>query len=304
MAARLIEHISYPFRVVKLITLHEQKKFWILEDCNGFRHLLNASYYYDYGISPNQTIICKVDKINCSGKIYLEPNHPVYQEGNIYSFPIAHSVKIDSLQSELASVVTVIDVFQHQWSLSMSLSSADSCLCRVDRIKKGQLFLSDPISNTITWYKEGVDYSFTVDDIKNTIDQGECFFLRGENDHIHILATANYLKYNISKGDTIICKVVTQHPSGSCVLEPRHPLYVPGKEYTFSVLCLEEKMSYRDTDEFVLTVVDAFGMHIQIALGTEPPDKAILSCKEVLCEVDRIKKGKLFLLNPVPVNTY
>lgn len=304
MAARLIEHTSYSFRVVKSITLHEQKKFWILEDCNGYRYMLNASYYTDYGISPNQIIICKVDKINCSGKIYLEPNHPVYHEGNIYSFPIAHTVKIDSLQSELASVVTVIDVFQHQWSLSMSHSPVDSCLCRVDRIKKGQLFLSDPASSTITWYNEGEDYSFTVDDIKNTIDQGECFFLRGENDHIHMLATANYLKYNILKGDIIICKVVKQHPSGVCVLEPRHPFYIPGKEYIFSVLCLEKKMSYRDTDEFVLTVVDAFGMQNQIALGTQLPYKTLLSCKEVLCEVERIKKGKLFLLHPTPINTH
>ena len=306
MAARLIEHSSYTFRVVKLISLHDQKKYWILEDSNGIRYMLNAAYYSDYGISINQSIICKVDKINCSGKIYLEPNHPIYQEGNIYSFQVANTLQIDSMypEPEFASVVTVIDVFQHQWSLTMCQIPSESCLCRIDRIKKGHLFLSDPVSKINIWYNEGEDYPFTVDDIKNTIDQGDCFFLRDENDHIHILPTANYLNYNISKGDTIICKVVKQHPSGICILEPRHPIYLPDKEYTFSVFCIEEKMSYRDIVEYVLTVVDAYGTHVQIALGPETPDKKLFSCKEVRCEIERIKKGKLFLLNPTPVNTH
>ena len=304
MAARLIEHSSYVFRVVKLITLHDQKKFWILEDSDGIRYMLNASYYTDYGISINQSITCKVDKINCSGKIYLEPNHPIYQEGEIYSFPIDSSVRIDSKHHEYAAVVTVVDVFYNKWSVSMNYCNIDSCFCKVDRIKKGQLFLSDPSTNSTVWYNEGEEYSFFVVDIKNTMDQGNCFLLRGENDHIHILPTVNYLNYNISKGNTIICKVVKQHPSGICILEPRHPIYLPGKKYTFSVFCMEKKMSYRDTVEYVLTVVDAYGTHIQIALGPETPDKNLFSCKEVECEIERIKKGKLFLLNPTPVNTH
>ena len=72
----LKENGFYVFRVIKRITLPDESRFFVLESPFNTRHLLPAEFYEKYDIMPGKNIRCRVDKINCVGRIFLEPGHP------------------------------------------------------------------------------------------------------------------------------------------------------------------------------------------------------------------------------------
>ncbi|MBE0661994.1 MAG: hypothetical protein IH597_05955 [Bacteroidales bacterium] len=81
----------HSFKVLKLMQIPGENVYYLLESLQGNRILMTAKYYDGYGIIPGTTIKCLVDKINCSGKIYLEPAHPYYEAGNRYLFHVIGS---------------------------------------------------------------------------------------------------------------------------------------------------------------------------------------------------------------------
>ena len=77
----------HPFKVVGFTEIPgTEESFFILQNSFGGKHLLKAISYTHYDLQIDTTINCKIDKINCSGKIYLEPENPIYKEGKIYDF--------------------------------------------------------------------------------------------------------------------------------------------------------------------------------------------------------------------------
>lgn len=85
---RLEEGKTYPFIVLNIVTLQDERAYFILEDPFKIRHLLPSWFYIYYGIQVGQTISCIVDKINCTGRVYLEPEHPHYTKGCVYDFQL------------------------------------------------------------------------------------------------------------------------------------------------------------------------------------------------------------------------
>ncbi|MEI6059733.1 MAG: hypothetical protein WCR72_03440 [Bacteroidota bacterium] len=78
----------YPFRIHNLMQLQDDAWYYVLVDINGLKHFMPASYYENYGFATGGLINCKIDRINCTGRIFLEPEHPFYKEGEIYLFDI------------------------------------------------------------------------------------------------------------------------------------------------------------------------------------------------------------------------
>lgn len=83
---RLEEGKWYPFIFVKHAMLCDKSEYMILEDPYGIRHTIDFEPYKNYGLEVSGTIMCKVDKINCTGRLFLEPQHPCYEEGKTYLF--------------------------------------------------------------------------------------------------------------------------------------------------------------------------------------------------------------------------
>lgn len=83
----LIEGKAYSFYVDKILTLPDNHYFLLIDEWNR-KYLLPTEYYKDYNISPGKNIICYVNKINCNGKIFLEPEHPIYRVGDVDIFKI------------------------------------------------------------------------------------------------------------------------------------------------------------------------------------------------------------------------
>lgn len=77
------------FRVQKILEIPGEEFYYLLKSSKGNRVLMPLKYYKHYGIEPGNEIKCRIDKINCSAKIFLEPEHPYLTNGNRYDFIIS-----------------------------------------------------------------------------------------------------------------------------------------------------------------------------------------------------------------------
>lgn len=139
MILKLIEGKYYKFKVLKTVNLPDEGDFYMLRHQSGRRLLLPVEPYNNYCIGSNCTIECRVDKINCSGKVFLEPRHPVYIEGETYDF-IVHQTSVKGVT--LNDTVTVHDVFNNKIHINWPISSQTPKIganikLRVDRLKNG-----------------------------------------------------------------------------------------------------------------------------------------------------------------------
>ena len=74
------------FKVIRKIIIPNDNEFFVLEDLKGSKHLLPFKLYKNYNIKVNSEIECKVDKINCVGRIFIEPLHYYYKVNKSYKF--------------------------------------------------------------------------------------------------------------------------------------------------------------------------------------------------------------------------
>jgi hypothetical protein len=84
----LVQGRVYSFRIHNKAVLQDNEEYYILEDPFKVRHFIPAKYYIRYNFAVDQIIQCRVDKINCTGRVLLEPVHPYYEKGRAYDFVI------------------------------------------------------------------------------------------------------------------------------------------------------------------------------------------------------------------------
>lgn len=145
----LIEGNWYPFRITNLLQLQDDSWYYVMMDVNGLKHFMPAGYYKHYGLKIGAEINCKIDRINCTGRIFIEPQHPFYQEGENYLFEVQ---KLIVLASE--TIMTVKEKCGNFIEVGISDSckneiiNAKNVNCRVKSITKGNLNLE--LSSTIS----------------------------------------------------------------------------------------------------------------------------------------------------------
>jgi hypothetical protein len=107
-------------------------------DTNGLKHFLPAEYYTNFNFQTGDVISCRIDKINCTGRIFLEPKHPYYIEGEIYSFDV-----LNFIENEKYGVLVVKDIFENRIELQQEMVQVTNykvkkkVRCLVISIKKG-----------------------------------------------------------------------------------------------------------------------------------------------------------------------
>ncbi len=74
------------FYIVKSLHIPGDDEYYVMESKAGNRILIPTVYYRDYNLLPGTVVKCRIDKINCSGRIFLEPEHPFYKPGKEYNF--------------------------------------------------------------------------------------------------------------------------------------------------------------------------------------------------------------------------
>ena len=132
----------FPFIIHNLVKLQDDEWYYVLVDVNGLKHFMLAKYYEMYGFKPGDEISCKIDKVNCTGRIYLEPKHPYYIEGETYDFEV-----INTSDQNDKLVMKVKGIFENSIEVDvlnlkkMEIKKEKQVRCIVKGIKKGQPIL-------------------------------------------------------------------------------------------------------------------------------------------------------------------
>jgi len=106
----LHENCSYLFDFIKIVTLNDGDDYMVFSDPYGIRHILPLAPYASYNLHPGQKVTCMVDKINCTGRVFLEPDHPYYVPGKCYEFEIYDSFGESDYSNDLMQF-KVVDIY-------------------------------------------------------------------------------------------------------------------------------------------------------------------------------------------------
>lgn len=119
-------------KIVNRVIFHQSESYFILLDQFGNKHLMNSNYYKNYGLEIGMEIRCRIDKINCKGKIFFEPEHPYYKENECFEF---EKKLLDNGE------IIWIDVFGNECVLEGEANS-NTKVFKVSKIKKGKVYIS------------------------------------------------------------------------------------------------------------------------------------------------------------------
>jgi len=298
---RFIEGESYPFRVINIISLPEtDEEYYVLEAFSGKRILLKALYYRHYNLKSGQELLCRIDRVNCNGKIYIEPRHPYYRAGELYEFDFIREDIIYTPSGDKKNVIVVKDIYNNEINCIcrdkfFQTSESGKVRCRIEQIKKGRLLLVHPeISSENELLNEGMTYRFKIVDTDVMIDGEEYHILSGPFNELHIIRKENYEEYGLEKGQFINCIVDKVGSQGKYLIEPEHPYYKRDGIYDFVYLRKDALETTYGEKEEVLVVQDIYCKENYVFFQQE--DMPGISAGSTLkCRVDRLRRGRLHL---------
>ncbi len=278
----------------KHIELSESEQYWVAETADGQRFLIDYFQYADYGFSVGKSVQVTVDKINCSGKVFIEPDHPVYEREKTYAFAIDTVLS----QSENSISLIVKDVFGNKIPVQFHAIETENIPEYVELLviglRKGLPVLLDPVMKEQTPFKENEIYSFLVLD-KIKMDQEEYFQLEDDFHRIHLLPARFYTKYPVEIGKPLECYVVRIDQNAELKLEPVHPVFHLGHELDLNFVGEYHGDEYigRRHKLYLLTDDEGneFFMSVRFMEGREIP-------KRLRCRIEKLKKGQP-LVEPV-----
>jgi hypothetical protein len=293
--AKLVEGKTYIFQVDGTISLTGDKSFYKLIDPNGVNHLLDHTIYRNYGFGLDDKIKCRVDKINCTGRIFLEPEHPFYKLGENYELKYDHSESIVNAMGTPELIAVFTDSKGQfpkipQDDLAGPPKAGKTYKFNISRIKQGQIFISIPGSaNDYSGMLENNIYTFILSRLKTYTDKYEYFVFVDDAGKEFLLRTKFFKKYNFNIGDTINC--MYRRINEEDFLEPVHPLYKVGKTYIFDIIGNTEINQYPEGKEKAYILKNDFGKDILL------PENQIRQIKnnKVECKVIDIIKSRVYL---------
>lgn len=145
-------------------------------------------------------------------------------------------------------------------------------------------------------FEQGIFYTFKILGIIDVPEKGDHYILLHESGRKMLLKSEYYVKYNYEIGQNIDCKVDKVNCAGQVFLEPRHPHYIEGHEYSFKKETIKENVD----KSLSLVVKDLFDNEIELFLNQS---QANLINDQISLKVEKIKKGFLVLSYPQTQDT-
>jgi len=143
----LTEGSWFPFRIHNFIQLQDDEWYYVLVDINNLKHFMRAEYYTSYGFNIGDEISCKIDRINCTGRIFLEPKHPYYNEGELYHFDVILESNQNNEQILIVKEILGNSIEVPNYGIDiLSNTQENRVSLKVTSIKKGKPILEFPIN--------------------------------------------------------------------------------------------------------------------------------------------------------------
>jgi hypothetical protein len=286
---KLIEGRKYQFLVEKELTLPDNSNHFLVTGPDAKKYLIPAGRYSHYGITPGNVIKCRIDRVNCKGEIFLEPQNPWYSEGKSYSFTVKGTEERTDNSGIKHKVVVVTDkagskIIVPPGVLNSFPSRGSKIKLKVQRITKGKLQL-EATSRTIAGLSlsAGRNYEFVIERIEKGMDDEDYFVVRDPFGNLHTISRKAYEYYGFSKGTIFTGKVMKHKADSENLIEPVNPFYKPGSVLKMKVTGVTES----DVNQsYIIHLRDKYGFNHSIDNETIPEDKT------VRCKVVMIKKGK------------
>ncbi len=285
----------YNFVVRKEVEMPDGNFAWILVDEEGTQYTLASEYYIDYGINSGDLIQCKVDKINCTGKVYLEPAHPYYKEGRTYDFEVVSKAVLPDIYGDMRIFWTLRDIFGNEMHIPAPAdfyrhNLPKTAHCIVLRIRKAQLQLKHVHEiKLINSLFPGNTFDFEVFETSHEHEGESYIILIGPDGSKHLLKQKHYNDYGFETGDHILCEVIGKNIDESLILEPDHPFYKTGLSYSFALAEDDDDLKDYQPSENEIIVKDIY-QNLIILEKTES-EKSGLFSNRVLRKVLMIRRG-------------
>jgi hypothetical protein len=143
----LEEGREYLFNILDEISLPGDDEYYIITDPWAKKYLMHKRYYEHFGLHTGIQVKCRVDKINCQGKVFMEPEHPFYKIGGIYEFEYLRNDIISRKNGDQYSVMVVRDQFGLEGYVTIFKGGVFAnppaiIRAKVNRIKKARVYLS------------------------------------------------------------------------------------------------------------------------------------------------------------------
>lgn len=290
---KLEEGRYYNFVPLRTITLPDSNENLILTGPDGKKYLLPLSFYNEYKLTERSEIVCKVDKINCSGKVFLEPQHPYYKEGEYYPFIFIELVIPEKSSQPGSNTFLVRDSYGNTITAPQNLlkcipQKGTELQLKVERISKGRLHFSPPArKDEVEELVEGELYEFFVKSTLTDSEGEEYFVVTDINKKEHRLPVKYYGHYGFKKGEKFRGRIVRYSSGSPKSIEPDNPWYKPGDTVEVTV------GSYAPDEtgiNYIADVFDSKGFNYSVKC-TEVPNKPVLKCT-----VLKIRKGRPVLI--------
>jgi len=286
---KIEEGKSYSFMVIKSLRF-EEKDFFLFEGPDRKRYLLPSDRYASYNIEPGKNITCRVDKINCKGEVFLEPEHPVYSEKESYYFEVTGSDSRVDRTGNRHQVILVKDIYGN--ILSVPAISPDErqplkgekIRLLVERIAKGNIIFGgiDMIRHSEKEEDQTLVEFLLEDEVKGLDER--IYFLISDASGSHYTLPADYYRhYGLSKGKYFNGRFVRYKSGEEVRIEPLNPFFTPGEVYNFIIV---EVIELDSKTQAITVVKDEYGFNHNL-----DGNPGLAPGSNIKLRVERIRKG-------------
>ncbi len=288
----LAEGQEYEFEVVKMLEIGHGEYSYVLNGPGNRRFLLPVKRYANYGIEPGRSVVCRVDKINCKGEVFLEPKNPWYVENSRYGFEVVEYRTMAGGAIRRGKVMMVRSITGDTIPVSVPAGSqlpepGENIELIVIRISKGRLHLAvDRGKSGSDHLDTDVDYDFEVTGSEIDLDGEEYFIATDQLGVGHAIKKRYYEYYGLREGVRFRGRVVRYREDGSKLIEPENPFYSIGQLIKIEIVRKERN---RSDGSYYIAGTDRFGQSHEMRLSSGV-DGDSLTARVVM-----IRKGKPLL---------
>lgn len=284
---KLKEGCSYHFHVEREIKDPADERHLVLIGPDQHKYLLPVAVYSHYKLRPGMDVKCRIDRINCDGKVFLEPENPFYKVGRSYLFEVTGRSTRTDLSGKEQKVFIVFDRFGNHINIPCSNDhplTGERIRLRVLSISKGMICLEyTKISEAEIHLRAGRFYEFHVEALVKGIDDEKYLIIKDHSGSAHALPFKYYGYYGLEPGVRFTGKVVRNSKSGTKRIEPVNPYYRTGSAIKLSILSCSMSAVNKS---FTLELLDKYGFLHYIESPVIPQGDT------VKCRIARIKKGR------------